>query len=121
MSTLKELGYKVVILGDVPTFESASNICSPRPVYLRQKGCGITTSELNRQIDIYNPFLQQLAYEQKITYLPTNNRLLCGEENCSMVRNGVLLYRDKHHLNAHGSRLIGGDFATRLLENSLVR
>ena len=32
---------------------------------------------------------------------------LCHEDLCSMVRGGVLMYRDNNHLNIPGSRYIG--------------
>jgi len=33
--------------------------------------------------------------------------LFCDNNYCSMGRNGILFYRDDHHLNINGSKALG--------------
>jgi len=34
------------------------------------------------------------------------NQVICDEEKCKPIMDGILLYRDEFHLNDAGSRLI---------------
>jgi len=115
---LKSLNFRVVIIGDVPVFSSDPRSCiSDIPInklFNRQKVCDISKSDLASQIQLYEPHLQLLAFNENVIYLPTNNNLICDNTKCSMKVDGQLLYRDSHHLNVLGSKLMGGDFATRI-------
>ena len=41
---------------------------------------------------------------------------LCNEKNCSMVHNGLLMYRDHNHLSIYGSKYIGAKIVTEYPE-----
>ena len=41
---------------------------------------------------------------------------LCDEQTCSMVHNGLLMYRDHHHLNIFGSKYIGAQIVAEYPE-----
>ena len=120
---LKEAGYAVILLGDVPYFKLEPSACLGREVLLRKanEDCEVSIEEVDTQIELYDSSLRALAKEIDIEYLPTNTQLLCNDKLCSMINDGTLLYRDSNHLNVLGSRLIGSDFASRLLENDLLR
>ena len=120
---LKNIGYSVALLGDVPYFQSAPSACVDREVPLRPEtsGCYVSIAELNTQIELYDSSLRSLAKETDIEYFPLNTELLCDHKRCQMIKDNVLLYRDSHHLNLFGSRLIGGDFASRILDYGLLR
>jgi hypothetical protein len=120
--TLKGLGYTVILLGNVPSFASKPNACVSRKVFFRKtEGCYINIEDLNRQLELYDSFLRNLSKDIDVEYLSTNNKLLCDEGRCSMVKDNVLLYRDRSHLNVYGSRLIGADFASRLIDKNFLR
>ena len=42
--------------------------------------------------------------------------LFCDDKNCSMEKDGKLLYRDDQHLNIEGSRYIGKFIADEMKE-----
>jgi len=119
---LKSLDYSIAILGDVPQFDAKPSACQTRRVYFRSNlgECEITVSALAKQVAVYEPLLKQLAIDENIAYLPTNNDLICNEKICSMVDESSLLYRDPNHLNEQGSRLFGRDFAERLLSENII-
>lgn len=121
--SLKEVGYSVILLGDVPYYQVKPSACVNREIPLRniQDDCYVSIEELDTQIEIYDSSLRALAKELEVEYLPTNTELLCDDKRCSMIKDNVLLYRDDHHLNMFGSRLIGGDFASRILGNGLLQ
>ena len=123
ITSLKNIGYSVALLGDVPYFQSKPSACVDRKVPLRKEysGCYISIAELNTQIELYDLSLRSLAEETDIEFFSLNTELLCDHKSCEMIKDNVLLYRDSSHLNIFGSRLIGGDFASRILDYGLLR
>ncbi|HUK04753.1 MAG TPA: SGNH hydrolase domain-containing protein, partial [Burkholderiales bacterium] len=45
---------------------------------------------------------------------------LCDARRCYLMRNGVLLYRDNHHLSVNGSKLVARDLKRWLAEKRLL-
>ena len=41
---------------------------------------------------------------------------LCDEQTCSMVHNGLLMYRDNNHLSIYGSKYIGAQIVAEYPE-----
>ena len=46
--------------------------------------------------------------------------LFCGDKNCTMEKDGKLLYRDDQHLNIEGSRYIGKFIADEMKKKKLL-
>ena len=46
--------------------------------------------------------------------------LFCNEKNCTMEKDGKLLYRDDQHLNIEGSRYIGKFIANEMKKKKLL-
>ena len=41
---------------------------------------------------------------------------LCNDKECTMVKNGVLMYRDSNHLNIPGSQYVGSQIVDHFSE-----
>jgi hypothetical protein len=45
---------------------------------------------------------------------------LCDREQCYLMRAGVLLFRDNHHLSVNGSKLLADDLKKWMAKNGLL-
>lgn len=114
IDSLQRAGKDVFILGDVPKFQINPEICKFR----FQK-----TEVLDRcEVSVNQATYQSRPYEAMIKYLSKKNGVqfvelnaaLCDEDTCGIIKANQILYRDNHHLNILGSRLVGGFLATSL-------
>ena len=64
-------------------------------------------------MNIYKSILVELSSKFKVTYLDISSPL-CDDDQCWMVDNKLVLYRDGSHLNIIGSKLIGDFIAQKL-------
>lgn len=111
---LKELGHEVVILGDVPIYDKGPEVCVVAFKAGQNKQlCSIQKAEFDRQREIFEPTLQRISVENNVAYISLHSPL-CNKVKCSMVRGETILYRDEHHLNILGSRLIGAYISAKL-------
>lgn len=114
---LQKLKFKIILLGDVPTFEHQPSICQ-RKIYSRVKikrtkndaECDLTLDEVHNQINFHEKFLKEISYKENILYLSANLNILCDELKCSFKD----LFMDRHHLNTNGSKIFGADFASKI-------
>ena len=65
-----------------------------------------------------DPIFDLLKKNHEVIILNTAP-LFCDEKNCSMEKNGKVLYRDDTHLNIEGSRYIGKFIADEMKKNKL--
>jgi peptidoglycan/LPS O-acetylase OafA/YrhL len=60
----------------------------------------------------------QAAFPALAVYDPID--ALCDAERCYLMRDGVLLYRDNHHLSVNGSKLVAADMKKWMAANKLL-
>ena len=114
---LKGLGHQVVIIGDIPRFDLSAEDCKyGASVGQVKSSCFISLSKFNIQLDTFHPVLSKIAKLYEVPYISVYEPF-CSNGECSMIKNGFVLYRDNNHLNISGSRLIGQYLAAQV--NSL--
>ena len=118
IKALKEMGYEVAIVGDVPTFGMKPRQCnglSIRKAWSRNSSeCQMSVAEAQSQRNIYDAALRKLADINQIPYVIADE-LLCDQHSCSMFNENLdPLYLDTNHLNLEGSLLVGGSLVTKL-------
>jgi len=109
-------GKQVYLLDNVPKFAFNPDRCKFIARSARQSKCAAPKSDIEAYEALYSESLRQVvnAYPQ-VRLVPLRD-LLCEGETCSMVKNGVLMYRDNNHLNILGSRYVGSWIAERYPE-----
>lgn len=106
VATLVAAGKAVYVSDDVPTFSFYPEKCK----YARrfsQNNC-LEVREFDRQRrQSYSLALDGLErIKPGVSVLRTAD-YFCGSSNCSMARDGQLLYRDSHHLTVNGAMYLG--------------
>ena len=100
-------GHRVVLVGDVPDFKVEPELCKLDNGHRSfARFCNQPTHAFDHTRETYEPVLQKLAARYGIQYIPIHAPL-CHADQCSMVLQNQVLYRDRNHLNIPGSRLIG--------------
>lgn len=114
VAALRDAGHDVVLMGDVPWFDVHPQDClyASDPA-LVERYCRLDRETFEGQKAIFEPVLRKVAQDQGVDYLPVYDTL-CDEATCHMIKDGTILFRDKHHLNIPGSRLVGAHVAAWL-------
>ena len=115
ISYLQELGHRVVLVGDIPSYRISPEACKYGHSERLTRYCSLSMSQFERQLAIYEPTLKQLSKKYDVAFISVHEPL-CSEKYCSMIGNGEVLYRDDNHLNIPGSRLIGRYLSNKLDE-----
>lgn len=106
IKVFKQAGKDLILVADVPDFAFGSADCFYVQKFNKEKTkCGISISEFQSQRS-YFPVLQKLAFDFEAELLDPS-LLFCGEEECSMVKDRTILYRDNDHLNIPASTIVG--------------
>lgn len=97
----------VVVVNDVPRFPFPSEKCKYLADEIGRSTCEISMWSIVRYELLYTATLEKLAKElPNVRYISLRD-LFCQNNGCSMVQNGVVMYRDNHHLNILGSKFVG--------------
>ena len=117
---LKKMKKDVVLIGDIPSYTIEPAFC----VYKTYKGkvdskCSISKEKADKQKNNYHKILGQLSKKHNVSYIEIDEPL-CGNRDCSMIKNNKILYRDKHHLNILGSILIGNYIREKLKAEKIL-
>ena len=107
-------GKRVFILNDVPTFPFRSTLCKFAGRLGVANRCEVDIAVLERQLALYSSDLDAVAAANPGVRVLDTAHMLCAARRCSMASGDKLLFRDAHHFNINGSRLIG---ARLLAEN----
>lgn len=113
---LSSRGVNLVIVGPPPIFQTESiELCrSTLWNYLRLRpDCSIRRSKILSQINQVYDLLDSISSSRNNIYIFNQFNLLCpptSEDRCSVVKDGVLAYRDKDHLNSYGSASLSTSF-----------
>jgi hypothetical protein len=106
----------LIIVADVPDFGfDAKNCYYVQKFNEENSKCGISISEFQSQRR-YLPMLKRIASDFGAELLDPSV-LFCGYEECNMVREQTILFRDSNHINIPAS-IIVGKFLTQ--ESSLL-
>jgi hypothetical protein len=109
---------KIFILDDIPFFSFDPKQCKfIRPLSFKNN-CVESKSNFDKKYQDYLPIFDLLKKNPEVTILNTAP-LFCDEKNCSMEKNGKVLYRDDTHLNIEGSRYIGKFIADEMKKEKL--
>lgn len=104
--TLQSAGHEVIMLGDIPKHKVHPEDCLyAADIALATRYCSTSAADFDRQLEVFDPILTQLATETGARYIPLHAPL-CGPETCHMILGDTIYYRDKNHLNIPGTRLI---------------
>ena len=112
-STIKALlkaGKSVTLVGDVPSFNLNPIQCLARKL---SADCILSIEDVERQRMIYDNVLDRLANEFRLNYVRIDE-IFCSDKICSMSQGNSILYRDNHHLNIIGSKIVGKFLAAKL-------
>lgn len=119
IQALLNAGKKVVLAGDVPEYEIEPDRCVFENLERRDETqsslCDMNTQTANAQKNVYEPTLKRLSQEFALRFVDLYPAV-CTEQGCSMASGNSILYRDEHHLNLPGSKMVGEYLAKRLQE-----
>jgi hypothetical protein len=113
IEALLKAGKSVSLVGDVPRFNQDPGLCVYSFSARSRSSCVLSRDDVQRQSSVYESILMRLAKEYGLTYLRIDDDL-CVENFCGMAKAETILYRDNHHLNIVGSKLVGKSLAERL-------
>lgn len=110
-------GITVLVAGDLPWFASEPHACKYEIIPGDLRYCTAERKDALTLRPAYDAILAEVAVETGAQIVPLRD-LFCDEDSCSMVREGVIQFRDSNHLNAAGTRLTGGRLAEAYLGRS---
>lgn len=113
---LKKAGKKVVLFQDTPEIPFMPERCVQRPL-APKKPCYITKREVLARQNEYVSILENIKKRHKIPLFDPID-IVCNENNCPLMKNHHLIYRDSHHLSIAGSELIAENFIPWLNRNA---
>ena len=100
-------GKKVYLFGDVPRFPFPPERCKYVAEGLGRSICSVPLDYIAREEKTYRSALVGVTSKRPdVHYLELRDQL-CHQGRCSMIHDGMLMYRDNNHLNILGSRHIG--------------
>ncbi|WP_159725909.1 acyltransferase family protein [Methylosinus sp. Ce-a6] len=104
---LAAAGKRIYVTDDVPNFSFDPHKCKYAGRLGQTNNCSQNAELTNSQLRLFRSILQSVAAKTTAVEIIPIAGLLCDETECSMARDGVLLFRDFHHLNIDGSKHIG--------------
>lgn len=106
----------VFFLSDVPNFQINPELC--KYGYLKAENldrCNISLEEATDLDYQMAAKVEDLIKKQNVKYFKVEH-VFCNQTNCGMFKDGQIFYRDNHHLNILGSRLVG-KYLSKLLNS----
>ena len=115
LTWLDEQGHTIIVLEDVPELPSSSYA---ECLLKNMDDCSVDAADVEDKLANFYRF-KQAAQARFPDIIWTNPRkVLCDEQRCQTVLNGIPLYRDENHLNNVGAIEIGKEYLKRF-ENPL--
>ena len=106
LNLFSQAGKNLIIVADVPDFIFDAKFCYYVKMFNEKKHkCGISISEFQSQRR-YLPILKRIASDFGAELLDPSV-LFCGDEECNMVKDRTILYRDNDHINIPASIMVG--------------
>ncbi|HET6389376.1 acyltransferase family protein [Hyphomicrobium sp.] len=102
-------GIKVVMIGQIPSYGGLPVRCIISAVESHRdvSNCGMSKMEAVDSLKRSNDALTRVAARNPRVSLSLPVEFMCGEERCSPIMDGVLLYKNGGHVNQYGSQLLG--------------
>lgn len=97
----------VYVTDDVPNFTFDPPKCKYERMFSRTSACAESSRYFYHQYDTYYPILESVVRKSGQAKILHTVKYFCDDTLCTMGRNGMLLYRDRNHLNINGSRYVG--------------
>ena len=111
---LLQSGKKVNLVMDTPSFPFEPEKCKgSRWIWAKERTCSIAVADYEAQTKIYKSHLQKIVTKYPDIHILEPGAALCSDAVCSMAKDGEILYRDFHHLNIPGSKLVGADLVKK--------
>jgi peptidoglycan/LPS O-acetylase OafA/YrhL len=107
----------LVLMVDVPILPFNPDNCRSRPIK-RSIDCFMPMELYAQQRSTYEQGLRDSVRGIGNVSLVDPIKLFCSLEMCYGAKDGVLLYRDTHHLTNEGSNILGKWFLENYIENS---
>jgi hypothetical protein len=101
---LEKRNIKVIVF--VPQVTSGYTIraCFSRPFGIPRENCEFALERYQRLADKFKPIIQTLSATNPGVLFFNQNELFCNADRCSMVHDGMPLFRDQYnHLSEYGS------------------
>jgi peptidoglycan/LPS O-acetylase OafA/YrhL len=101
----RKRGIKVLVIGQVPPFETFSLNCLASAARNDSENidCTLPRDGINQKLALSQSVLRDIARaDAGVTFLDMV-KLLCDAQRCSAFKDDVLMYRDRWHLNAIGA------------------
>jgi hypothetical protein len=116
ISKILESGKKVILVVDNPELGFNPKHCSKsRPYYITDNynaDCTQPITDLDEYDKAYNEIIQKVRNEYPMMEIYDIPKYLCDNEKCFAKINSTILYSDKNHLSAAGSKYIGEKLVT---------
>lgn len=95
---------KVIIFAPHIRADYDIRACFARPFATQKRKCELDLEARRALADDFRPLVEQLSKTNSNVEFFDPNNLFCNNEKCSMLHNGMPLFRDEyHHLSEHGS------------------
>ena len=107
IQALTASGKKVYLLDDIPRFSFQPEYCKYTVEGFNKPNCNVSKNEVLKYEKKYSPILKKVSSQIPSVKFMQLRDILCNDKECSMVKNGVLMYRDSNHLNIPGSQYVG--------------
>jgi peptidoglycan/LPS O-acetylase OafA/YrhL len=106
-------GKKVYLVDDVPHFPFPSERCKFIYDNFLQSACTTNAMPIFDNEKKYEATLKNtLSLFPSIKFIKLRD-LFCNENECNMVNNDLLMFRDNNHLNILGSKFVGAEIIRR--------
>ena len=109
LNALIKNGKKVYLVDDVPHFPFPPERCK----FVDDSfGKSICSTAIKLVLDDEKKYQSDLQVVLKLfpsVQIISLRNFFCGDNSCSMVHDGVLMYRDRNHLNILGSQFVGSE------------
>lgn len=106
---LQAASLQVIVIKDNPEIPFKPSQCISRPL-VPGKPCLIEMEAMRLRQKEYNEMFLRLKKDLPNTLIYNPIPTLCDKEECSLIKNNHLIYRDSHHLSLRGSVLVAKNF-----------
>jgi SGNH domain (fused to AT3 domains) len=102
-------GIKTYIVGDVPQFDFDPQRCKFQRPLTQNTKCDAPIDLYFKSQRVYVPTFEEVLRQNTQTSYVDPTHWMCNQKDCSMVHDGMLMYRDGNHLNIQGSKYVAGE------------
>lgn len=104
IESLIKANKRVYIVDDIPGFKFGPSKCKYAGRLGQEHNCRQNIESINRKRMDYYTILNSVSEKYPSLKIIDTAGFFCDDNYCSMGRDGILYYRDNHHLNVEGSK-----------------